>query len=43
LQLGCCITELASVEHGPLTDAELGAARRRIAAETLSSNPARSA
>jgi DNA-directed RNA polymerase subunit K/omega len=30
-------------EHGPLTDAELDAARRRIAAETLSSNPARSA
>jgi hypothetical protein len=30
-------------EHGPLTDAELDDARRRIAAETLSSNPARSA
>ena len=30
-------------EHGPLTDAELDAARRRIAAEILASSPARSA
>jgi hypothetical protein len=30
-------------EHGPLTDAELDAARRRVAAEILGSSPARSA
>src|SRR3979411_2688907 len=30
-------------EHGPLTDAELDAARRRVAAETLRPNPPRSA
>jgi hypothetical protein len=30
-------------EHGPLTEAELDAARRRVAAEVLESSPARSA
>ena len=29
-------------EHGALTDAELNAARRRVAAETLGSSPGRS-